>query len=691
MSSQLPAKIQLGDFVFDTLQRQLLREDSVTVLEPKVYDVLCFLVLHPQRFVSLAELHQYVWAGRIVTDTAVRRTISKLRLALSDTEIDPPRYLKTQTKLGYMLVCEVNITADQLPAQWVSEEPTIVKPARSLKLIVALSLFVTLSVMAYLLVRQHAASIVVSPIASFPGTKLALSVSPDGRYLSYISQSLHDKQWRPFLYDTSNGMLNPLEFTTDYLNSSFSVPSFDADGSLIAAHYSPKDKRVSLAFYNLADIRAPVQQISADQFQKLTFVYPIKSGRYLVNAQQHNSLSEHFYIFDRSREQFNQLTFSNLDRVVDIDARVSPNGDYAAVLRQVVSPQFKLSLQLYRLSDSTYLTEWPLPGTQHDGAESGFSWLNNEQLLLSKTDELYRIDINQTRLEKLSDKAQVRYIQRDSHGQLYAVQQGEIHTELTKSYWGRAGHILQRFALPYAVYRQDFAETDDKHWLLVKQGNVFSLHRYTPQTGERELVIADTEGYRLEAQSSQLNLLIFRKGFHMRLFDLSSHTWGELSHPTQRVSYATFSPDNRFIWFNERIGSEWFINQLDLRNRETQRLVEGYFQLYQWRQYYIGITANGDIWLLDQKMSRLRQIPITFITHHRHDIALRGDSFLIAHLPENGLWQFERYDFITGETERIQDETVPVEASFSIDNSGTKMLISAQAASNSDLVKLNIQ
>ena len=117
MSSQLPTQIQLGDFVFDTAQRQLLRADVVIVLEPKVYDLLCYLLLNPQRFVSLAELHQQVWAGRVVTDTAVRRTISKLRVALGDTDSENPRYLKTQMKLGYQLVCENSALSDvALPA-----------------------------------------------------------------------------------------------------------------------------------------------------------------------------------------------------------------------------------------------------------------------------------------------------------------------------------------------------------------------------------------------------------------------------------------------------------------------------------------------------------------------------------------------------------------------------------------------
>jgi DNA-binding winged helix-turn-helix (wHTH) protein len=50
--------------------------------------------------VPLVEPHENVWAGRVVTDTAVRRTISKLRALLGDTDPETPLYIKSQMKRG---------------------------------------------------------------------------------------------------------------------------------------------------------------------------------------------------------------------------------------------------------------------------------------------------------------------------------------------------------------------------------------------------------------------------------------------------------------------------------------------------------------------------------------------------------------------------------------------------------------
>ena len=169
------------------------------------------------------------------------------------------------------------------------------------------------------------------------------------------------------------------------------------------------------------------------------------------------------------------------------------------------------------------------------------------------------------------------------------------------------------------------------------------------------------------------------------------HSFALLSQPTQHVSYATFSPDNRYIWFNERVGSEWFINQFDLSSKKQQRLVAGYFQLYQWQQYYIGITEQGDIWLLDQQWSRVRQLPIQFITQYRHYIAIRGDNLFVAHLLQSGHWQFERHNLVSGAMQKNLDESLPVQTIFSIDSTGTNMLVSSRFAASHDLVKITLQ
>ena len=99
--------VSIGEFTVDINERRIFKLQDEQAVEPKVIEVLCYLIEHRERFVSLKELHENIWAGRVVTDTAVRRTISKLRTLLDDNETENPRYIKSQMKRGYQLVCSV--------------------------------------------------------------------------------------------------------------------------------------------------------------------------------------------------------------------------------------------------------------------------------------------------------------------------------------------------------------------------------------------------------------------------------------------------------------------------------------------------------------------------------------------------------------------------------------------------------
>ncbi|TMP11144.1 transcriptional regulator [Pseudoalteromonas sp. S3178] len=97
----------IGEYIFDSMQQALIKEDNHFTLEPKCMQVLSYLVEQQPRIVSLEELHNNVWENQIVTDTAVRRVISKLRVALNDNDTKNPKYIKSVMKRGYQLIAEV--------------------------------------------------------------------------------------------------------------------------------------------------------------------------------------------------------------------------------------------------------------------------------------------------------------------------------------------------------------------------------------------------------------------------------------------------------------------------------------------------------------------------------------------------------------------------------------------------------
>ncbi|WP_165726710.1 winged helix-turn-helix domain-containing protein [Pseudoalteromonas sp. SA25] len=101
------SQLTIGEYTFDSLQQSLIKEDNLYTLEPKCMQVLSYLIEQQPRIVSLEELHNNVWENQIVTDTAIRRVISKLRVALNDNDTKTPKYIKSVMKRGYQLIAEV--------------------------------------------------------------------------------------------------------------------------------------------------------------------------------------------------------------------------------------------------------------------------------------------------------------------------------------------------------------------------------------------------------------------------------------------------------------------------------------------------------------------------------------------------------------------------------------------------------
>ena len=73
------APFRLGDLRVQPATRQLFRGDSSEVLEPRVMQVLVALAQANGAVITRDELIERCWDGRIVTDDAINRVLSRIR------------------------------------------------------------------------------------------------------------------------------------------------------------------------------------------------------------------------------------------------------------------------------------------------------------------------------------------------------------------------------------------------------------------------------------------------------------------------------------------------------------------------------------------------------------------------------------------------------------------------------------
>ena len=105
-----------GPFRFDADGRVLFREQQDLGLPPKAADVLLQLLTRAGSVVEKSALLDSVWAGRVVGEGSLTRTISILRKALGGDDASRA-YIATVSRRGYRFVAPLDARTSGAPAR----------------------------------------------------------------------------------------------------------------------------------------------------------------------------------------------------------------------------------------------------------------------------------------------------------------------------------------------------------------------------------------------------------------------------------------------------------------------------------------------------------------------------------------------------------------------------------------------
>ncbi len=99
-------------FLLDSDRRELRGDDTPISAEPKVLDLLLYLVSNRDRVVSRDDLINAVWDGRIVSESALASCINAARVAVGDSG-EEQRLIKTLPRKGLRFVGAVREEKEQ--------------------------------------------------------------------------------------------------------------------------------------------------------------------------------------------------------------------------------------------------------------------------------------------------------------------------------------------------------------------------------------------------------------------------------------------------------------------------------------------------------------------------------------------------------------------------------------------------
>ena len=94
------------NFSLDTDRRELCSGQTLVPIEPKVFDLLLFLICNRDRVVSRDELVAAIWGGRIVSDSAIAVRLNAARRAIGD-DGEQQRWIRTIARKGFRFVGDV--------------------------------------------------------------------------------------------------------------------------------------------------------------------------------------------------------------------------------------------------------------------------------------------------------------------------------------------------------------------------------------------------------------------------------------------------------------------------------------------------------------------------------------------------------------------------------------------------------
>ena len=97
---------RVASFTIDTIQFEIKNDAIAVAVEPKVFDLIVYLIQNRDRLVSRDELFKEIWQGREVSDTTLSNSIKSARKILGDSG-EVQHIIKTVRGRGYHFIADV--------------------------------------------------------------------------------------------------------------------------------------------------------------------------------------------------------------------------------------------------------------------------------------------------------------------------------------------------------------------------------------------------------------------------------------------------------------------------------------------------------------------------------------------------------------------------------------------------------
>lgn len=686
----------LGAFTLYIDHQALYKDGQEVTVEPKVFDVLLYLCQNHDRYVQISELHDKVWQGRIVSDAAVRRSISKLRHLL---DYDDKQYIKSIHKRGYKLDCLVQYQHDNSEpltelklSTEVQGEFTAAQQSKSSRLsswtkpflIFVLLLGSSVVSWPYLyaefMAQDHGSEV---KLLMFPGEKSHAVLNREANILAFTGKVIGNQGFQLFVSTPANGDVRQL---TSNENNVIGVGiSADLKSVLFIDMTlgSSSIKRLPI------DGSAEIPDILLQGYYLISdmTISPNNEGFYFSGLKAKNYSSQIYY-FDYVTEKVTNVTSGYRSDLHDYKVAISTDGRLLAVT-SVSGGGEEHTITVYNTKNRSIVKRF-----FHNSPIFYLSWASNERLLALDKKHIFEISL---------DKGIKRNLVKNVQGKITSIAAIDENTVLILKA-SPSESLFMEVSIPSfdiasqkmvtkseGLIREAFYFASDDSILFNKSHGNENIATVKHITSASEQVLLKTvASMSVIDASSNGTFVLLKLGGTLALLNKQSSEIKYLAGGSQFVSIdASFSNDSKYVFFGEKVQNGWVVKQYNVATNEVTVFLNGYQSIRQVVGGYLLIDENDKLHQYDINSSQVTALNIDITVDENTRWFVREEYLYWSRFDGKSSF-FNIFNLTTKALKKIQFGASQIDTRFDINQNGTKALLRNSIPSETNILELTL-
>lgn len=683
--------IRFGEYCLDTEEMSLQVNEQSVVLEPKVFAVLMYFIEHRERYISMEELHKNLWKDRCVSDAAVRRIISKIRIVLNDDHKNP-KYLQSLSKRGYKLICPVSTIPSPIEEKQKSIEKTEHKNVKKAKvyfyLIAIVILFLSL---AYLLFKYKAGevSVITKVVDTVISDKKSFAVSSEGRYIAFTSKLSHEKNYHIYLKDQKTN-------TIEVLVDNAILPTglvFSNDGERL--YFS--DNLDGIALLKQVDLTNKAHGIGTlvADFYFISDVFIDKNEDNVIYFSGKKSLQSAILIYKFNSEKglLEEVTSVTQKGSHDSRAHISPDSGKLVVLRVDMESK-RNSIRVQDLKTGRTLFH-------HDQNTAIYDvhWLDDEHITLLDDKKLAKINVQTGHSNIIIDKNKgLIALERVTPNTLLAIRDNDnintlIEKKLPLSDFKNVEMIQKKQPEQHSSIVA-YQPLGNKAWMVIKEKGISSLIFYEKSKATKKTTLMSTEKpLKLISPSLTGKYVLLKLQERITLLNTFDNSLTYVSKADELIGDVTFSFDEKSILYTRKSNGEWQVFEYAINNKAKNVIFKGYRFIRQFEGGYALGDNAGRLSRFDVQKGTMVTMSVSISTETNTNWAVLNGKVLWSdhNLLNTMFYEIDLNDVDASSLKSKAFDFSVIRPRFYVDKVNGLIIVESLGNRNSDIISIEIQ